>query len=47
MGFFKWHKGLTENFMRRLGIDWYAIAWISWIKGLITGFIIYYLCNPI
>ena len=37
MGFFKWHKGLTENFMRRLGIDWYAIAWISWIKGLINA----------
>ena len=43
MGFIKWHKGLTDNFMKKLGIDWYALAWISWLKGLITALIIFLL----
>mgnify|MGYP001410140988 CR=1 FL=1 len=42
MRLFKWHKRLTDNFMERLGLDWYAVAWISWSKGLITGFILCY-----
>tara|TARA_B100001029_G_C14859099_1_gene338112 strand:+ start:66 stop:206 length:141 start_codon:yes stop_codon:yes gene_type:complete len=42
MGFIKWHKGLTEKFMGRLGVDWYAVAWISWFKGVLTGLIIYH-----
>jgi len=42
MGFIKWHKEMTNSFMRGIGIDWYAIAWLSWAKGLITGLIIYH-----
>ena len=42
MGFIKWHKELTNSFMERIGLDWYAIAWVSWGKGLITGLIIYH-----
>ena len=42
MGFIKWHKGLTENFMRRLDMGWYGVAWVSWLKGLITGLIVYH-----
>jgi hypothetical protein len=40
MKLIKWHKKLTDKFMRRLGLDWYSIAWISWFKGLIAGLII-------
>ena len=42
MGLFNWHKRLTDNFIGRFGVDWYAVAWIAWFKGLITGFIIYH-----
>jgi hypothetical protein len=42
MRFINWHKGLTEKFVRRIGMDWYGIAWISWFKGLLTGLIIYH-----
>ncbi len=42
MGFIKWHKDLTDRFMARLGIDWYASVWIAWLKGLMTGLIIYH-----
>ena len=42
MGFIKWHKGLTDRFMEKLGIDSYAVAWISWFKGIVTGLIVYH-----
>jgi len=42
MGFIKWHKGLTDKFMGRFGLDWYSAAWVSWFKGLITGLMIYH-----
>jgi len=42
MNFIKWHKELGDRFMERLGLGWYLVAWISWVKGLITGFIIYH-----
>jgi len=42
MGFIKWHKKLTVKFMEKLSMDWYGIACVSWLKGLITGLIIYH-----
>ena len=42
MGFIKCHKVLIDNFMKRFGVDWYSLAWVSWVKGLITGFIVYH-----
>ena len=42
MKFIKWHKEVGEVFMKKLNIDWYTVAWVSWVKGLISGFIIYH-----
>tara|TARA_B100000579_G_C22781338_1_gene829473 strand:+ start:660 stop:800 length:141 start_codon:yes stop_codon:yes gene_type:complete len=42
MGFIKWHKELTVKIIEKLGVGWYAVAWMSWIKGLTTGFIVYH-----
>ncbi len=36
----KWHKELTNIFMNKTGIDSYQLAWLSWIKGLITGVVL-------
>ena len=38
----KYHKGLVESFRKKLGISNYGLAWISFIKGLIFGLLIYY-----
>jgi len=35
--FFKWHKSLCEKVMEEMGISWYALCWISFLKGLIFG----------
>ena len=40
--FINWHKELISLSQDRLGIDWYALAWISWFKGIVTGLIIYH-----
>lgn len=42
MGFVKWHKGMLENYKRKLGITDYQIMWIAWFKGIIIGGIIAY-----
>ena len=39
--FIKWHKKLTMKKMKRFGLDWYSISWISWIKGILTTILIY------
>tara|TARA_B100001750_G_C14927771_1_gene312592 strand:- start:296 stop:436 length:141 start_codon:yes stop_codon:yes gene_type:complete len=38
--FIKWHKELTNRFMNKIGMDSYQLAWLSWVKGLITGIIL-------
>ena len=38
--FIKWHKGCTNKFMKKTGMDSYQLAWVSWAKGLITGIIL-------
>ena len=38
----EYHKGLVESFKNKTGISNYGIAWISFIKGLILGLLIYH-----
>ena len=37
-----WHKGIVEQFKRKTGISNYGVAWISFIKGLLIGLLIYH-----
>ena len=36
----KWHKAYANEFMKMLSIDWYTLAWVSWVKGIIMGIMI-------
>ena len=38
----EWHKELLESFKEKTGISNYGVAWISFIKGLIIGMLIYH-----
>jgi len=37
-----WHKGYMEYWKKKLNVSDYAVAWISFIKGLIIGLLIYH-----
>ena len=37
----KWHQNQLFWFMEKLNLGVYEIAWISWIKGIITTVIVY------
>jgi len=39
------HKKQMECWKNKLGIDYYAVAWIAFIKGLILGTLITYYIN--
>ncbi len=38
----EYHKNLVESFIKKTGISNYSLAWISFIKGLILGLLIYH-----
>ena len=38
----EWHKNRVEWFKDKTGISNYVIAWLSFVKGLIIGLIIYH-----
>ena len=38
----KWHNNLMVRMQKKLGISNYALAWISFLKGLIFGLLIYH-----
>ncbi len=38
----EWHKQRIDWFKNKTGISNYGIAWISFIKGLILGLLIYH-----
>jgi hypothetical protein len=38
----EWHKGRVDWFKKKTGFSDYGIAWISFIKGLIIGLLIYH-----
>ena len=40
--FIDWHKKYIEWWQKKLNISNYGILWISFIKGLIIGLLIYH-----
>ncbi len=38
----KWHRNTTDWFQNKIGISNYVMLWISYIKGLILGLLIYH-----
>ncbi len=40
--FIDWHKKYIEWWKKKLNISNYGIVWISFIKGLIIGLLIYH-----
>ena len=38
----EYHKNLVESFRKKTGISNYVLAWMSFIKGLIIGLLIYH-----
>ena len=38
----EYHKGLVESLKNKTGISDYGVAWISFIKGLLLGLLIYH-----
>ena len=38
----EWHKASIDWFRKKIGVSNYGIAWISFIKGLIIGLLIYH-----
>jgi len=38
--FVNWHKAYADKCMKIFGVDWYTLAWVSWVKGIITGIIL-------
>ena len=43
--FIDWHKKYIEWWKKKLKISNYGIVWISFIKGLIIGLLIYHFFN--
>jgi len=40
----EWHKDATLDFIEKYDLSMYQVAWISWIKGMVTmAFIIWIL----
>ena len=38
----KWHQKYIEYWKKKLNVSNYVIAWISFVKGLLIGLIIYH-----
>ncbi len=38
----EYHKELIESFKKKTGISNYGVAWVSFLKGLILGLLIYH-----
>ena len=38
----EYHKGLVESLKNKTGISDYGVAWVSFIKGLLLGLLIYH-----
>ena len=34
--FIEWHKDATLDFIEKYNLSMYQVAWISWIKGIVT-----------
>ncbi len=38
----EYHKSLIESFRKKTGISNYSVFWISFVKGLLLGLLIYH-----
>ena len=38
----EWHKRYIEYWKKKLNVSDYAVAWISFIKGIFIGLLIYH-----
>jgi len=38
--FINWHKGIMKSYMKKLNIEMYGLAWLSWGKGILMGIIL-------
>ena len=38
----KWHKKQLKYWQEKFGLSNYSVAWISYVKGLIFGLLIYH-----
>ncbi len=38
----EWHKRYIEYWKKKLNVSDYGVAWISFIKGIIIGLLIYH-----
>jgi len=38
----KWHKEYGDWLIKKIGLSWCSVAWISWLKSLIAGVITYH-----
>ena len=37
----EWHKNMLNKSMKKIGLNAYQVAWISFIKGIMITIIIY------
>ena len=37
----EWHKNILEKTMKKIGLNTYQVAWISFIKGIVLTAIVY------
>ena len=37
----KWHKKILDKTMKKIGLNTYQVAWISFIKGILFTVIMY------
>ncbi len=36
----KWHANLVESVRKRLGLSYYCLIWVSFIKGVVLGVVL-------
>tara|TARA_B100000614_G_scaffold194081_1_gene175279 strand:+ start:2705 stop:2842 length:138 start_codon:yes stop_codon:yes gene_type:complete len=39
----KWHRKKINQWQKKLGLSNYALAWLSYLKGLVFGLLLYHL----
>ena len=39
----EWHKNLTLDFIEVKELSMYQVAWISWLKGMVTMAILFWI----
>ncbi len=39
-GLIDWHKEKVDNLMYRMGLSFYQLSWLAFVKGIVVGYII-------